>query len=87
MDRAKRIEHCGKVLGAVLDLQVEPGKLVETELISLLSGLTEKQVQAAIASVSRGKHPQVDGDAYGVRRLNDIRHTALEYYYFVSKVI
>lgn len=75
MERSKSIEHCGKVLAAVKDLQVEDGEKVETEMIVLLSGLTEKQVIAAIESMTRGKHPQVDGDRYGVTRINDIRHT------------
>ena len=75
MDRAKSIEHCGRVLAAVRSLQVEDGERVETELIALLSGLTEAQVAAAIETMTRGKHPQVDGDRYGVDRINDIRHT------------
>jgi hypothetical protein len=74
MERSKSIEHCGKVLYAVKVLQVSDEK-VETEMIALLSGLTEKQVIAAIESMTRGKHPQVDGDRYGVYRINDIRHT------------
>jgi 6-phosphofructokinase len=74
-DRSKSIEHCGKVLAAVRTLQVEDGEQVETGLIALVSGLTEAQVVAAIESMTRGKHPQVDGDRYGVSRINDIRHT------------
>lgn len=74
MDRAKSIEHCGKVLAAVKLLQVSDEK-VGTEMIALVSGLTEKQVVAAIESMSRGRHPQVTGDRYGVSRINDIRYT------------
>jgi len=74
MDRAKSIEHCGKVLAAVKVLQVDDER-VGTELIVLLSGLTEAQVIAAIETMTRGKHPQVNGDRYGVDRINDIRHT------------
>jgi hypothetical protein len=75
MERSKSIEHCGRVLAAVRDLHVDPDEKVETEMIALLSGLTEAQVVAAIESMTRGKHPQVDGDRYGVYRINDIRHT------------
>lgn len=75
MERSKSIEQCGKVLAAVKSLQVEDGERVETELIALVAGLTEAQVVAAIESMTRGKHPQVDGDRYGVDRINDIRHT------------
>ena len=73
-ERATSIERCGKVLAAVRLLQTEDGERVETELIALVAGLTEAQVEAAIASMTRGKHPQVDGDRYGVTRINDIRH-------------
>ena len=75
MERAKSIEYCGKVLAVVKSLQVEDGERVETELIALVAGLTEAQVAAAIESMAHGKHPQVDGDRYGVDRINDLRHT------------
>lgn len=76
MERSKSIEHCGKVLAAVNVWQRVNGvERVSTEIIALMSGLTEKQVIAAIATMTRGKHPQVDGDRSGVDRINDIRHT------------
>jgi hypothetical protein len=75
MERSKSIEHCGKVLAAVRMLQPGDGAQVSTDVIALVAGLTEKQVEAAIASMTRGKHPQVEGDRYGVSRINDIRHT------------
>jgi hypothetical protein len=85
MDRSKSIEVCGKVLAAVRILQerrqlqsrgpVEEGEKVRTEDIAVEVGLTERQVEQAIEIMTRGKHPQVDGDRYGVYRINDIRHT------------
>ena len=76
MDRSRNIEHCGKVLAAVrVFQQVKSGQRVSTEIIALMSGLTQAQVAAAIESMTRGKHPQVDGDRNGVDRIKDIRHT------------
>ena len=79
MERSRSIEHCGKVLFAVKVCQEFPqfanGEKVPTEVIALTAGLTEKQVTAAIETMTRGKHPQVDGDRFGVWRINDISRT------------
>lgn len=71
MERSKSREHCGKVLAA-FNL-MHDGKKVSTEILSLVSGLTEKQVEAAIEAMSRGKHPQVAGDRSGIEQVNEVK--------------
>lgn len=70
MERSKSIERCGKVLRAYHAMN--NGEKVSTEMLALISGLTEKQVEAAIESMSRGKHPQVEGDRYGIEKVNRV---------------